>query len=223
MIHKHERKPPRALIFDYGQVLSLPQNRERRRRMIELSGLEEERFLAGYRRHRLDYDRGVLPGERYWARVLGLADGAAGGGFPDSGRLRELLEEDALSWMDLNGPVLRWALGLAEQGLPIAILSNMPREILTAMRASPRFDWLERFTVRVFSCELGLVKPEPEIYRYCLAELGLGPGEVVFLDDDEGNVAGARRVGIETEHFRPGETRVEELAARLGLEAHLGL
>ena len=40
-------------------------------------------------------------------------------------------------------------------------------------------------------------KPDPAIYHLALAELGgVEPGRAVFLDDHEGNIAGARAVGL---------------------------
>ena len=50
-----------------------------------------------------------------------------------------------------------------------------------------------------------LSKPDPEAFRACLARLGgYAPAEVLFIDDNAGNVAGARAAGldaIEYKHF----------------------
>ncbi len=42
----------------------------------------------------------------------------------------------------------------------------------------------------------GLVKPDPEIYRHLLDNLGAEPTEVAFLDDRADNIAGAIASGI---------------------------
>jgi len=49
--------------------------------------------------------------------------------------------------------------------------------------------------VVLYSHELGLAKPDPAVYRVACARLGVEPGEVVFLDDVEANVATARELG----------------------------
>lgn len=49
--------------------------------------------------------------------------------------------------------------------------------------------------VVLYSHELGLAKPDPAVYRVASARLGVEPGEVVFLDDVEANVATARELG----------------------------
>jgi putative hydrolase of the HAD superfamily len=51
-----------------------------------------------------------------------------------------------------------------------------------------------------FSHELKMRKPDAEIYEYVLADAGIQPAETLFLDDNETNLAGARRVGIQTFH-----------------------
>ena len=55
------------------------------------------------------------------------------------------------------------------------------------------------FDVEVFSCEVGLVKPEREIYECCLNRLGLAAKECVFVGDGgSGELTGARAVGLTT-------------------------
>ena len=48
----------------------------------------------------------------------------------------------------------------------------------------------------VYSHEVGLLKPDPEIYLLAARRLGVPPSEVVFLDDVEGHVEAARGVGF---------------------------
>jgi putative hydrolase of the HAD superfamily len=201
-------QPPKGILFDYGKVLSLPQNPASVRRMERLAGLSPDEFRRGYWGLREEYDRGVLRGRDFWGRLIDSRGEPLG-----EERLRQLIDADLRSWMDLNEPVLRWALGLPGRGLRIAVLSNMPPELAEGMRRE--FRWLSRFDARVFSGELGLVKPEPGIFSYSLEALGLGPSEVLFIDDDEENVAGAERAGIPAFLYRPGRTGVEELERRL--------
>lgn len=57
------------------------------------------------------------------------------------------------------------------------------------------------FDLVVTSCDLGLKKPEPEIFRAALRELGdIKPEEVVFLDDRETNTAAAEELGMKGVH-----------------------
>jgi len=68
----------------------------------------------------------------------------------------------------------------------------------------------------VISAEVGLRKPEPEIYRLALEQLGVEPAEAVFVDDRPRNVDAARILGLHTHRFvTPG--RLKLALARRGL------
>ena len=55
-----------------------------------------------------------------------------------------------------------------------------------------------------FSHQVGLVKPDPEIFRFVLNDGGLKPGETLFIDDTLVHVEAARSVGINAWHLLPG-------------------
>lgn len=55
------------------------------------------------------------------------------------------------------------------------------------------------FDVEVFSCQVGMVKPEPEIYLHALRKLSLDAPDCVFVGDGGSNeLEGARAVGLQT-------------------------
>jgi len=63
------------------------------------------------------------------------------------------------------------------------------------------------FDVRVFSDEVGARKPNPDIFRAALGELGLPPERVVHVGDDvDADVAGARGVGMRAVWFNARRT-----------------
>jgi HAD superfamily hydrolase (TIGR01549 family) len=51
------------------------------------------------------------------------------------------------------------------------------------------------FDLLVYSHEVGMEKPDAAIYRHTQAALGIGAHEIVFVDDRESAVEGARAVG----------------------------
>ena len=59
-----------------------------------------------------------------------------------------------------------------------------------------RVPLLERFDALVLSCEVGLVKPEPDIYRRALAAAAVPAEEAAFFDDVERYVQAAAAVGL---------------------------
>jgi putative hydrolase of the HAD superfamily len=198
-----------SVIFDFGGVLGLPQDSVAAEAMAGLCGLPLDRFRPLYAKDRLAWDRGTVNLAGYWEPLL-----AAGGRQASPEVLGALLRHDIAGWTRVNPRVVRWAAALRRAGLRTAILSNMPQEILDEMWRQPRLAWMEDFGVRVFSCEVRLVKPEPAIYRLCLERLGAEPGEVVFLDDVAHNVAGAGAVGIHGMLFRSAGEAADEMESR---------
>ena len=85
---------------------------------------------------------------------------------------------------------------LRAAGLRLGLVSNAD-----AIEAAP---WKDSplaglFDSEIFSCEVGLVKPEPEIFRKCLDALALPAGDCMFVGDGGSNeLVGAKQVGLTT-------------------------
>jgi putative hydrolase of the HAD superfamily len=75
----------------------------------------------------------------------------------------------------------------------------------------------ELFDVVVISGEVGLHKPEPEIFRLAAQRIGLVPQECVFVDDLRENCAGAEAVGMTAILHRGSERTLPELARLLDI------
>lgn len=184
----------RALILDYGGVISLPQDADNGQDILHSLGLAPVDIAKVYRRLRPPYDRGQITGEQYWAGVLqqfGLR--------PADFDLARLVEKDVQSWTHLNPAMIRFITEARGQVQQLAIISNMTHDTLAYMRQ--HFDWLRLFDVLCFSCELGRNKPEREIYDICLRRLQVNAGECLFVDDSTRNVAGAQAVGMQALHY----------------------
>jgi len=206
--------PPaiRAVIFDFGGVLGLPQDPSRVATMASLCGLSVEEFRSAYGRDRSELDRGTLTAEEYWSRILQTAGVPA-----DPDLIARIEREDSLGWTGINQAVVDWSAELRAAGFITAILSNMPAAKLSFMRATGSFDWIDEFRPAIFSCEYLLVKPEPEIYRLCLNKLSVDPHRCIFLDDVLQNVEAARALGIHAFHFRSTAEAISALNGHWGL------
>ena len=80
---------------------------------------------------------------------------------------------------------------LRAAGFSTALLSNS-----WGCDEYPRADFPGLFDAVVLSGEIGMRKPEKEIFLYAAQTLGLGPAECVFVDDMEANVAAAQACGM---------------------------
>jgi putative hydrolase of the HAD superfamily len=86
------------------------------------------------------------------------------------------------------------------------------REFTAHLRKN--FRWLERFDCLVFSSEVGLIKPDLEIYRHSLRALQAEAEETLFIDDREANVQAAGQLGIIALQYRSTAQLSKELQAR---------
>ena len=60
---------------------------------------------------------------------------------------------------------------------------------------------MEFFDKVYYSCELGMRKPDEEIFTYVIEVNNLKPQETLFIDDMENNIIGAQSVGLRTVHL----------------------
>jgi putative hydrolase of the HAD superfamily len=83
---------------------------------------------------------------------------------------------------------------LRERGLKTGLITVCSEDV-PAVWPEPPFAGL--FDSSVFSCSVGLRKPDPRIYRLALDELEVDPAEAIFVGDGANDeLAGAERVGM---------------------------
>lgn len=194
-----------AVILDYGEVLSHPPTAEEWSRMASLFHADRHQFRPLWDRNRLDYDRGDLSLEAYWAK---LAEETGTKLEPE--QLRKLSQWDVEMWGHINTPMVEWLTQVRSSGVKTGLLSNMPVDMIRYARQ--QFSWLNLFDHQTFSAEVKLVKPDPAIYRHSLAGLGVAAGETLFVDDRTQNIEGARAVGMFAIQFRSTTQLRDDLA-----------
>ena len=87
---------------------------------------------------------------------------------------------------------------LKQAGYKLYVLSNMSREFIDFLRQKEVY---ANFDGDVVSCEVGVVKPMPEIYDILLEKFSLDASQTLFIDDRRENVDAAAEKGIEVFHF----------------------
>jgi putative hydrolase of the HAD superfamily len=91
--------------------------------------------------------------------------------------------------------VIAWIKALRKQ-YKTAMLSNIGRGSMA--RRFTQAELSELFDIVVTSGDLGIAKPDTEIYEHTARQLGVEPGECVFIDDREGHTQGADAAGMQT-------------------------
>lgn len=209
----------RALVVDYGGVLTAPLQdamaewcSAERVEAVEFAQVMREWLGPSSGEAALDnpvhaLERGELATpdfERELAQRLRTVDGG------------EILADGLLTRMfagfsPSQRPLLTALRRARSAGLRTGLLSN------SWGLDYPRDDWDELFDAVVISGEVGLRKPESQIYELAADRLGVAARECVFVDDLRPNVRGAVAAGMVGVHHVDAEQTVGELEALFGL------
>ena len=107
-----------------------------------------------------------------------------------------------------------WLDGLKAAGYRIYILSNFSRKAYT--ECAGQLDYVSKADGAVISYMVGMIKPDPRIYRYLLDTYHIVPENAVFIDDNENNIRAAEKFGINTILFKD-KSRADEELGKLGV------
>lgn len=89
--------------------------------------------------------------------------------------------------------------GVAAAGYGVHLGTNQEAHRAAYMRSSLGFD--ELFDVSVYSCDIGVAKPDPAYFTRAAELIGADPERVLFIDDRATNVAGAQDAGLHAERW----------------------
>lgn len=98
---------------------------------------------------------------------------------------------------------------LSASGYRLFALTDNVHEIVAHLKE--RHEFWPLFEGAAVSAEIGVLKPDPRIYRHLLGEHDLIAAETVFFDDLPGNVEGAKAVGMQAFVFTGAEQAERDL------------
>jgi 2-haloacid dehalogenase len=191
------------VVFDIGNVL-LAWDRERPYRALIPDSDERQWFLCEVCSPEwvLEQDRG-----RSWAEGEALLIAR----YP--GR-SELIRAFRRQWHDMITGVIAESRAVLEEflaeGRDVTLLTNFAAD--TFAECLERFPFLKQPRGVTVSAHVGLVKPEPAIYRRHVDDFALEPSRTLFIDDVVRNIEGARAQGWRGLHYRGPGTLRQDLA-----------
>ena len=195
--------PPTTVVFDLGEVLVPSAGLERR--LAGVFAVPEPVLREAYWRHRARHDLGDPP-DRYWTAVcadLGLA--------PERARMDAAERVDVTFWSTLPPSSSMLIADLARARVRLAVLSNAPRGLASAVRAAA---WSSPFDRLLFSADVGAAKPSQDIFRRADVEFGTTPEQVLFFDDRVDNVRAASAHGWDAHRWEGAARAVRVLRER---------
>jgi putative hydrolase of the HAD superfamily len=181
----------RACLIDVYDTILKSHFVQRMESVVQPLGIEIGDWLAEWDKMREDRDRGKLTVAASIARTLPVF-----GIEPDPALVADLSRRDAESARTLTRlcedtvPFLGW---LRSHDVLTALVSNCAdttRAQLEYLGIVPLVDAV------ILSCEVGSMKPYPEIYVTALDELGVAAVDAVFIDDQPTYCVGAEAVGV---------------------------
>jgi epoxide hydrolase-like predicted phosphatase len=198
----------RGLLVDFGGVLTTNVFQSFRE-FSEREGLEPDAVKQLFRERGEGLDllrqleRGEVTKEEFSPRfgaLLGVADTTD-------------LPERLFAGVGPDEPMVEAVKGAKRAGVRTGLISNSWGD----RGQYDQHSLAEMFDAVVISGEVGLNKPEPEIYRVGAERIGLAPADCVFVDDLKENCEGAEAVGMTAILHRGADSTMPELERLLGV------
>jgi len=200
-----------TILWDVGGVLlTNGWDHEERASVLAHFGVDRNEFEDRHPEANDVWEKGLITAEEYLYRTVFW-------------KPRSFTSEEFLEAMKAESRVLKdSALGILEdiaasQDVDIGMLNNEARE-LNDYRIE-QFGFTGYFDFFFSSCYVGLRKPAPRIYQLALDVLQCEPGEVVFIDDRQGNADAAASLGIHAIKYEGSEHLAQALSR---FEIHVG-
>lgn len=198
----------KAVVFDFGGVMTTCATPTRVREIVEANGLPWQAVLDGFKNHRRAYDLGDITVQEFYERTWRDAGVTVAGDVQS-----EIEQADTASFLYANEKTYEWMKSLKMRGYKIGILTNMPHELAPHFKTHfAKFIALAETTV--ISSEVHLVKPMREIYDLVRGNLGAAADEICFIDDSSLNCRGAEDAGwraIRFENVEQSAVAFEEM------------
>ena len=190
------------IIFDLGGVI-LTLNLEESIRRFRAAGFSQvEEVLDPYYQRGifLDLEEGRLEGEEFYKLVRKLAGKHIS---------NEVIDYSLLGFIQETPAYKLEMLEELGKSYNLYLLSNT-NFIIMKWALSPQFTekgkTLDQYFDKIYlSCELGMSKPNPEIFKYLIEDSGIIPSETLFIDDSAANIETGKSLGMHVFQAENGE------------------
>lgn len=200
---KNKKREIKALIFDVGGVLQLGEERTKgvHKYVSKKIRISLDQYLDAIDTTYAKSIEGKLSEERV---IEILSENLK----TPKKRLVKLYKKAYQKNFKLNKELLKFAKKAKKQGIAVSIISDMwhlSKKPLVIRK------FYKIFKPVILSCDVGIRKPNPEIYRSTLEKLKIQPEEAIFIDNQEWNIKPAKKLKIKAILFKNNKQTIQEL------------
>jgi epoxide hydrolase-like predicted phosphatase len=191
----------RAVFFDLGGVIVRTEYQAPRQHLAERLGMEYDDLSRIVFDSETGYQAsiGAITALQHWEAVMKRLKRPS----EEMALVRdEFFAGDIVDHEILN--FLRSLRGSYTTGLISNAWSDL-RDYIVREKFDDAFDHI------VISAEVGVAKPEAEIYQIALEQAGVRPNEAAFVDDFYVNIEGCEKVGMHGIHFKDARSALQQL------------
>lgn len=183
----------KAIIFDVGGVLHSNESFYINKHIEKKLGIRLLKFKNQYKELIDTLEKGHVNEVQFNKKLIKLTKSKL------KASKKSLFTQEYLVRYKKNHDVLKIVNNLKTKKYTLAILSN---SIKSLVKINYKMRIYKDFRIKMFSHQIGIIKPDPKIYRLTLRKLKVKPQEAVFIDDKLENVRAANKLGIKGIHFK---------------------
>lgn len=198
----------KALVVDYGGVLTTPLQQamaafadELEIELQDLVRVALGAYAGGEDSLVTDFETGRITEDEFTTRFAARLAEVSGRPVESTDLVRRVF-----AGVELEEPMLAAVRQARAHGFKTALLSNSWGTSLYPIEL-----FAELFDAVVISGEVGLRKPDPEIFRLAADKLGVEPADCVFVDDHPGHLKAAAELGMTTVLHRDPQSTIADL------------
>lgn len=187
----------KCIVFDVGNVLwnYEPFHRELFGQWAKLVEMTDSQLYQEFNRVYQEFEKGE---KDYLSWLAELGENINCQQVEEN--LKDLIDRHFQEY--LNSELLDLIPELKEQHIIVGCLSNTENFMERFHRKlGKKID----FDFQILSYEVGARKPEKKIYQEIFEYVDFKPSEILFIDDKQENVAGAKELGINSLHYKSYE------------------
>ena len=185
----------KAIIFDlFGTLIENILSYQYRQILVEITdilSIEQDRFIDAW----LDYSDDCMTGHISNVNCLNVVCRDLNIGLSEDllKTCMKVFTDHVRSRLESPAASLNTLANLRERGYSVGLISNCSDETPALWHGSPLASVIQE---PVFSCSIGLKKPDINIYLLAADKMRISPGECLFVDDSVEYLRGARQAGM---------------------------